>query len=98
MHGRLDERKCQRQLSIGGAKTVFSAMYDFPSFGHWLLALQRFVFVQSPDDWLSLWRDKREALCFWTLWAVVLFCMFTVILGIFQVSLTIAQSIGSLED
>ncbi|KAL8643589.1 MAG: hypothetical protein Q9226_008259 [Calogaya cf. arnoldii] len=92
------KEKVYEEFYIGGAKTVYSAMHDFPIFGDRLLALQRFVLVQSPDDWLSLWRDRREPLRFWTLWAVVFFGMFTVILGILQVCLAIAQTIGSFED
>lgn len=63
-----------------------------------LLALQRSVHVQPPDDWLSLWRDRREPLRFRTLWAVIVFGLFTVILGILQVGLGIAQPIASFED
>ena len=92
------KEKVYEEIYIGGAKTVYSAMHDFPIFGDRLLALQRFVLVQSPDDWLSLWRDRREPLRFWTLWAVIFFGLFTVILGILQVGLAIAQTIGSFED
>lgn len=65
-----------------------------------LLALQRFVLVQSPDDWLSLWRDRREPLRFWTLWALIFSGLFNSIniLGILQVGLAIAQTVASFED
>ncbi|KAL8786505.1 MAG: hypothetical protein Q9213_002732 [Squamulea squamosa] len=89
------KEKVYEEFYIGGAKTVYSITHDFPHIGDRLLSLQRFVLVQSPDDWLSLWRDRREPLRFWTLWAVVFIGMYSVTLGILQVGLAIAQTVGS---
>ncbi|KIX07674.1 uncharacterized protein Z518_02328 [Rhinocladiella mackenziei CBS 650.93] len=59
---------------------------DFPYFADRLWALQEYVENQCPNNWKTLWRDRRDVAKFWTVWAVV-------VLGVPSIVLSLAQTI-----
>jgi hypothetical protein len=73
------------------AKLVYSAHTDFPYFGERLLALQEHVLFQAPNDFRSLWRDRRDVGKFWGLAAVIGFGIATLMIGVIQIILAAAQ-------
>lgn len=85
------EESTYDELEAPAPKSVYSARIDFPFFGDRLLGIQDFVITQCADDWRTLWRDRRDMNRFWTLWAVLIVGGITIVLGILQVSLAIAQ-------
>lgn len=78
-------------VDASGAKTVYSARADFPFFGDRLSKLQDFALMQSPSNWRTVWWDRRDVPRFWTLWAVMVFGGASIVIGIVQVVLTVAQ-------
>ena len=74
-----------------GAKNVYSARADFPFFGDRLSKLQDFAVTQSPNNWRTVWWDRRDVTRFWTLWAVMVFGSASIVIGIVQVVLAVAQ-------
>jgi hypothetical protein len=83
-----------QEIDAPGAKTVYSAKADFPFFSERLVTLQEYVLTQSPNDWKTLWRDRRDLNRFWTLWAVFIFGIITIIFNVLQIGLGIAQVVG----
>ena len=73
------------------AKNVYSAREDFPYFGDRLSKLQDFAVTQSPNNWRTVWWDRRDVTRFWTLWAVMVFGGASIVIGIVQVILAVAQ-------
>jgi hypothetical protein len=69
-------------------KNVYILETDFPYFAYRLLILKSFVQHQLPQDWRILWRDRREVAKFWTIWAVVIIGLPTIVLAIIQTILT----------
>ena len=78
-------------VDASDVKTVYSARADFPFFADRLLSLQDFAVTQCPSDWRTVWRDRRDVARFWTLWAVMVFGSASIVIGILQVVLTVAQ-------
>ncbi|KAH8704213.1 hypothetical protein BGW36DRAFT_355585 [Talaromyces proteolyticus] len=79
------------ELDAPHIRTVYSTMSDFPFFGQRLIELQEYVLSQSPDNFTTLWRDRRDITTFYTLWAALIFGITTTLLGIIQVGLQMAQ-------
>lgn len=85
------------EIDAPGAKTVYSAKADFPFFSERLIALQEYVLTQSPNDWKTLWRDRRDLNRFWTLWAVLIFGIITIFFNFVQIGLGIAQVVVTIS-
>ena len=82
-------------IDASGVKSVYSARADFPFLADRLLSLQEFSVTQCPSDWRSVWRDRRDMARFWTLWAVMVFGGASIIIGIIQVVLAVAQLVAA---
>ena len=82
-------------IDASGVKSVYSARADFPFLADRLLSLQDFVVTQCPSDWRTVWRDRRDTARFWTLWAVMVFGGTSIIIGIIQVALSVAQVVAA---
>jgi hypothetical protein len=76
------------ELDILDLKNIYVLESDFPFFADRLSILRSFVEHQLPQDWRVLWRDRRDVAKFWTVWAVMLFGVPTLILAIIQTILT----------
>jgi len=85
------------EIDAPDAKTVYSGRTDFPFLAERLIILQDFVLTQSPNDWRTLWRDRRDMNRFWTLWAVVIFGAITIALSLIQIGLAIAQVVAAFK-
>ena len=70
------------ELDMLNLKKIYVLDTDFPFFAERLLALQEFVVNQCPNDWQVLWRDRRDVAKFWTIWAVLLFGVPTILLAL----------------
>lgn len=88
------EQDVYRDINAGPAKLVYPAS-DFVYFADRLLTLQDFVLMERPNDWKSLWHDRRDIGRFWALWAVVWFGGITIFLTIIQIGLGFAQMFTS---
>ena len=82
-------------IDASGVKSVYSARADFPFLADRLLSLQQFAVTQCPSDWRTVWRDRRDTARFWTLWAVMVFGGASIVLGIVQVALAVAQVVAA---
>nr|POE77997.1 efflux pump ustt [Quercus suber] len=80
-------------MDVPGVKTVYSAQNDFPYLGDRLLELHHYIVTQCPNNWQTLWRDRRDLNRFWTLWLVVYIGALTILLAGIQVVLQIVQII-----
>lgn len=88
------EQGVYRDIKAGPAKLVYPAS-DFVYFADRLLTLQEFVLMERPNDWKTLWYDRRDIGRFWALWAVVWFGGITIVLSIIQIGLGIPQVVLS---
>lgn len=70
---------------------VYSSDVHFPLLGDRLLSLQEFNLRQSPSRIRDLWRDRRNPLQWYTLWAVLIIGGLSLLLQIVQVLLSTAQ-------
>ena len=80
--------------NLGGGllkQDVYSTHTDFPLLGGRLLELQEFSRRQSPSKIRDLWRDRRNPLQWYTLWAVLIIGGISVVLQIVQIFLSAAQ-------
>jgi hypothetical protein len=75
-------------LDMMELKAIYVLDTDFPYFADRLAALQEFVENQCPSGFMALWRDRRDVAKFWTIWAVVLFGVPSLILAVIQTVLT----------
>ncbi|KAK0102684.1 hypothetical protein ONS95_006286 [Cadophora gregata] len=64
---------------------------SFAFLGTRLLKLQDCVQRDKPEDMWQLWSDKRDISRWWTFWAVMMMGGATMLLGIFQMVLQVAQ-------
>lgn len=71
----------------------YSARDDFPTFGHRLLALQRYNSRHQPSKITDLWRDRRNLLQWYTFWAVLLVGGLGLLLATLQLIVGIIQVI-----
>ena len=85
------KQQIYEDVDASGVKAVYSAKADFPFFADRLLSLQDFAVTQCPSDWRTVWRDRRDVARFWTLWAVMVFGGASIVIGIIQVLLAVAQ-------
>lgn len=86
-----------RELDMPGVHAVYTVDH-FPFFGQRLLDVQDYIDDQHPTSWKTLWRDRRDINKFWTFWAVFIFGATTIVIGLVQIGLAIAQVIGQSED
>lgn len=63
---------------------VYRKNEDFPIFGERLLSLQSHISRQNPSKLLAIWKDRRNPLNFFNLWAVIVFGVLTLLLGTLQ--------------
>ncbi|KAH0556662.1 hypothetical protein GP486_005534 [Trichoglossum hirsutum] len=71
---------------------TYSARDDFTFFGPRLLTLQRYNMRQQPSKMKDLWRDRRNPLQWYTFWAVLWIGGATLVLGLLQLLVGIAQT------
>lgn len=77
---------------------VYSCDVHFPLLGDRLLNLQEFSLRQSPSRIRDLWRDRRNPLQWYTLWAVLIIGGVSLILQVIQVFLSAAQLASQLQQ
>ncbi|RDW75663.1 hypothetical protein BP5796_06484 [Coleophoma crateriformis] len=82
-------------LDAPPARSIYSASADFPYFGKRLIAIQDCVLIQNPSDWETLWYDRRDLSRFSAIWAVLIFGVVTILMGIVQIALSAAQVGGT---
>lgn len=75
-------------LDMMGLKNVYVLGTDFAYFVDRISTLQSFVQTQCPQGWTVLWRDRRDVAKFWTVWAVLLFGLPSIILATISTVLT----------
>ncbi|KAJ2993996.1 hypothetical protein NUW58_g1672 [Xylaria curta] len=81
-------------LSIDGEfeeSDTYSAMDDFPVFGHRLQLLQRYNLRQQPSKVKDLWRDRRNPLQWYTFWMVLWVGGAAIIISLLQLAVSAAQ-------
>ncbi len=91
------KQEIYEDIDVSSVKTVYSARADFPFFADRLLSLQDFAVMQCPSDWRTVWWDRRDVARFWTLWAVMVFGGASIVIGIIQVVLAVAQVIAAYQ-
>jgi hypothetical protein len=74
-------------------KESYSKTADFPILADRLERLQRFVDGQQPSQLKGLWRDDRDLMRWYTLWAVIGLGLFAGVLALVQVGIGIIQTV-----
>lgn len=70
---------------------LFCKKSDFPIFAQRLSEIQDYIVKQKPNKTLTLWRDRRDLLRWYTLWAVLIIGIVGLFLAIVQVILSALQ-------
>lgn len=71
--------------------STYSSEDDFPMLGQRLVGLQEFNLRQQPSQLRDLWRDRRNPLQWYTFWAVLVVGGLSLLIGILQLAVAIAQ-------
>lgn len=74
-----------QDLHCGDLKLSYSPEVDFPFFAKRLSVLQEYTLSQAPNDWKTLWRDRRNPREFYTFWAALIFGLSALLLALIQV-------------
>ncbi|KAF2259243.1 hypothetical protein CC78DRAFT_475942 [Lojkania enalia] len=74
-------------------ESAYSSQDDFPLFGQRLAKLQEFTYRQQPSRLRDLWRDRRNPLQWYTFWAVLVVGGLSILLGLLQLLVSVAQLI-----
>jgi hypothetical protein len=70
--------------------------YDqFPLFETRLRQLRRYMDSQKPRGLRQLWKDNRDSLGYYTFWGVIIFGGLTVVLALFSLSVSVAQTVAA---
>jgi hypothetical protein len=77
---------------------TYSIEVDFPMLGPRLANLQQWCLNQSPSRIRDLWRDHRNPMQWYTLWAVLIIGSLSLLLTLVQVLLSIAQLVISAKQ
>lgn len=77
---------------------VYSTQTDFPLLGGRLLNLQDFSLHRSPSKIRDLWRDHRNPMQWYTLWAVLIIGGLSLIFALLQLFVSIAQLVVSIKQ
>ncbi|PVH74072.1 hypothetical protein DL98DRAFT_605789, partial [Cadophora sp. DSE1049] len=72
-------------------RTTYSAETDFPIFAQRLITLQDHILSQNPSRIKLLWRDQRDPVRWYTLWGLIIFGSFGILLGMIQIALSGVQ-------
>jgi hypothetical protein len=73
------------------ARQTYDAFHDMPYFADRLQSLQHYILCQNPNRAKLLWKDRRDALRWYTFWAAVTIGGITIVLGVTQTALSAAQ-------
>lgn len=66
------------------ARQTYDAFHDMPYFADRLQDLQQYILCQNPSRAKMLWKDRRDALRWYTFWAVITIGGVTIVLGVVQ--------------
>jgi hypothetical protein len=78
-------------LHYGDLKLSYSPEEDFPFFAKRLSVLQEYTLSQAPNDWKTLWQDRRNPKEFYAFWAALIFGVSAILLAFIQVIGMIVQ-------
>jgi hypothetical protein len=67
----------------------------FPLFETRLRQLRHYMDGQKPRGFRQLWKDNRDSLNYYTFWGVIVFGGLSVILALFSLAVSIAQTVAS---
>ena len=74
-------------------KESYSKTSDFPILAHRLELLEQYVNNQQPSRLMGLWKDDRDIMRWYTLWAVIGLGLFASIIAVLQVGIGIFQAV-----
>lgn len=74
-------------------RDVYSAVEDFPRLGRRLMQLQKFNLRQRPSKLTDLWRDRRNALQWYTFWAVLIIGGMANLIAVLQLVVALYQTV-----
>lgn len=77
-------------------QSSYSSQDDFPLLGQRLAKIQEFTLRQQPSKLTDLWRDRRNPLQWYTFWAVLVVGGFSILIGMLQLFVGIAQLVVAL--
>jgi len=86
-----------QSASAYSTKTPLS--YDhFPVFEARLRQLRLHMDNQKPRGLRQLWRDNRDSLNYYTFWGVIIFGVLSVILAMFSLAVSVAQTVAAFRS
>lgn len=70
---------------------------DFPVFEDRVQQLRHYMNTQKPRTFRQMWKDKLDALNYFTFWAVMIFGGLGVLLTVLSLAVSIAQTVASFK-
>lgn len=86
------------ELNFGDLKLSYSPEDDFPFFGKRLAALQDYTLMQAPNNWTTLWLDRRNPREFYAFWAALVFGVSALVLAFVQVIGMVVQIVAQYQS
>lgn len=86
------------ELNFGDLKLSYSPEDDFPFFGKRLSVLQDYTLMQAPNNWTTLWLDRRNPREFYAFWAALIFGVSALLLAFIQIIGMIVQIIAQYQS
>ncbi|TGO46610.1 hypothetical protein BOTNAR_0576g00060 [Botryotinia narcissicola] len=83
-------------LSTAKIETAFQYS-DFGIFENEVRQLKFYMDSQKPRGFRQLWRDKRDALNYYTSWGVIIFGASTLFLAIVSLAVSAAQAVAAFK-
>jgi hypothetical protein len=70
---------------------------EFPLFQTRLRQLRHYMDGQKPRGFCQLWKDNRDSLNYYTFWGVIVFGGLSVMLALFSLAVSVAQTVASFK-
>ena len=70
----------------------------FPRFGTRLRQLKFYMDNQKPSGWYQMWKDKRDRVQHVTFWAVLIFGSVSIVLALFSLAVSSAQTVAAFRS
>jgi hypothetical protein len=71
---------------------------QFPLFETRLRQLRHYMDSQKPRGLRQLWKDNRDSLNYYTFWGVIIFGVLSVVLAMFSLAVSVAQTVAAFRS
>jgi hypothetical protein len=89
--------RAYRQVACASSNK-YPIRYDFLLFETRLRQLRHYMDEQKPRGFRQLWKDNRDSLNYYTFWGVIVFGGLSVLLALFSLAVSVAQTVASFRE